>query len=119
MGELYNFLQIYTPYILLPIVLIGTIFWIISMFYFQRLTNYLKTNKPERFKELTEVNIFVSKFPGGIIRYFFGTLDDEDQIVINLKMKYRKFVKLAISLFVGGPLLFIALFVIAMLFIKN
>ncbi len=123
MDEFYKFLQTYTPYIVLPLVFFGFVFWVTSMFYSFKLTNYLKTKNPERLKEITEVKFFGQRFYGQdsekSLRYIFGTVDDEDQNILNFKQKIRKFMLMGISLFAGGPLVFVVLFVIATISVKH
>lgn len=119
MFEFYKFLEIYTPYILIPISLSGWLLWLIGMIYNLKLYNYLKANKPERLMEWTSGNILFSKFPGGPIRYIFGPQDDEDQNILKIKRKIRKFMKVGISLFVSPPIFFAILFLISGFFVKQ
>ena len=74
-----------------------------------RLMEYLKMNHREKWEYLTYVPLFG---PGGVngfrsLPFLFSKDDLGDNIVLELKKNYRKFIKLALAVFFTLPFLFL------------
>ena len=114
MGSLLKCFLIYVPVILVPIIVLGWILCVASLFYCLKLFNYLRKHKQDRAKELSVIKIYGYQMQGNngqeMFRYISGSVDDEDQNIFNLKIKIRKLFKFGLTMFMGG---FVAVLILA------